>query len=482
VRRISQQVAVGATFAVSLFMSIMDTTVVNTALPTLARDFHTGTSGIDWVVISYLLSLAIWIPASGWIGDRVGTKRVLLFALAVFTVGSALCGLAQSLGQLIAFRVLQGVGGGMLAPVGTAMLFRVFPPEQRARASQVLIVPTAAAPAMGPVLGGLLVEHLSWRWVFMVNVPVGVLAFAFGWITIAEHREPAARARFDLAGFLLSGCGLALLLYAISEGASRGWASPEILSTGIGGLATLAAFTRVELARDHPMLDLRVLGDRLFRTSNLVCLFAYGSFLGLLYVMPQFLQEAVGVGPFQSGLTTFPEAIGVITSTQLVGWLYHRVGPRRLMAGGLVAMGGLEVSMAFLGADASLWTVRLLMLATGAAMAYVIMPQQAATFATITPADTGQASAIYNTQRQVAAALGVAVLATVLTATSHGSDAATSIPASAFHPVFIAAAAIAALGVAVALTIRDTDAASTMDRRGSDQRQRPQVVDGAAGA
>ncbi|HEY5173162.1 MAG TPA: MFS transporter, partial [Acidimicrobiia bacterium] len=157
---------VAIVFVCGMFMDIMDTTIVFVATPTLAREFHATQTSIEWVVLGYLLSLAIWIPASGWIGDRIGTKKVFLFALAMFTLSSALCGQAHSLNELVAFRVLQGVGGGMLTPVGTAMLFRAFPPVERAKASTVLIIPTVLAPALGPIIGGWLVTDVSWRWIF----------------------------------------------------------------------------------------------------------------------------------------------------------------------------------------------------------------------------------------------------------------------------------------------------------------------------
>jgi EmrB/QacA subfamily drug resistance transporter len=457
--RLSQEYAVGAVFVAALFMSIMDSTVVNVAIPTLGRDFDAGNASIEWVVTAYLLSLAVFIPASGWIGDRIGSKRVFLASLAVFTIGSVLCGAARTLPELIVFRVLQGAGGGVMTPVGTAMLFRAFPPHRRARASQVLIVPTVLAPALGPIIGGFLIEHLSWRWVFYVNVPVGVAAFLFGAVFLLEYQEATA-GRFDLPGFVLSAAGLALVLYAISEGPVRGWLSVSVVGTAVVGVASCVALVQVELRRTHPMFDLRLLGDRLFRTSNLVCLFAYAAFLGLLFVMPLFLQEARGASALSSGLTTFPEAVGVLLSSQLVvGRLYPSVGPRRLMTGGLVVMVGLTASMALLTADTSEWVIRALMFLVGAAMAYVILPQQAATFATISAADTGRASAIYNTQRQTAAALGVAILATVLTTTAGSLE---SPQAGDFPWVFVGCAVLAACGALVAWTIRDEDAASTM--------------------
>ena len=179
---------VAVVFVLGLFVEIMDTTIVNVAIPTLSAEFDSSRASMEWVVLGYLLSLAIWIPASGWIGDRIGTKKTFLFALATFTIASMLCGQAQSLSELIFFRILQGVGGGMLTPVGTAMLFRVFPPQERARASTILIVPTVIAPALGPIVGGLLIDHLSWRWIFYVNFPIGLIGFLFGLFLLKESK------------------------------------------------------------------------------------------------------------------------------------------------------------------------------------------------------------------------------------------------------------------------------------------------------
>jgi len=183
---------VAVTFVVAVFMDVLDVTIVNVALPTIGREFGASETGLEWVVTGYLLSLAVSIPASGWLGDRFGTKRVFLFALAMFTLGSALCGLSWNIGALIAFRVVQGVGGGMLVPVGTAMLFRAYPPDERARASSILSIPSVLAPALGPVFGVIITTHTSWRYIFLINLPIGVAAFVFGLVYLKESVEPAA--------------------------------------------------------------------------------------------------------------------------------------------------------------------------------------------------------------------------------------------------------------------------------------------------
>jgi len=471
--RLRYEYVVAVVFVTGLFMEILDTTIVNVALPTLGREFGVGTSSIEWVVIGYLLSLAVWIPASGWIGDKVGTKQTFLFAIGTFTVASALCGQAHSLGELVAFRVLQGVGGGMMTPVGTAMLFRAFAPERRAKASTVLIIPTVMAPALGPVVGGLLVTQLSWRWIFYVNVPLGIVAFAFGFFFLREHREPTA-GPFDAAGFVLSGGGLALVLYALSEGPFRGWRSPVVLGAAVAGIVAFALLAWVELRQPHPMLALRLFADRMFRNANLASLLSYSSFAGVLFIMPLFLQDLRGLTALQSGLTTFPQAIGVLVSSQIAGRLYPSVGPRRLMVFGLVGAACTVASFTQIDLTTNLWWIRGLMFTRGMFMAFAFIPLQAATYATITPVDTGRATAIFSTQRQVAAALGVAISATVLaTATqlhlsSLASDrgpSAVSARVSAYHDVF-AVSAVLALGAAlVALMIRDEDAAATMRSR-----------------
>jgi EmrB/QacA subfamily drug resistance transporter len=463
---------VAIVFVTGLFMEILDTTIVNVALPTLAREFGVGTTDVEWVVVAYLLSLAVWIPASGWIGDRFGTKRTFLFAIAVFTVASALCGQANGLWELVLFRVLQGVGGGMMTPVGTAMLFRAFAPERRAKASTVLIIPTVMAPALGPVLGGLLVTQFSWRWVFYVNVPLGIAAFVFGLVALREHREPSA-GPFDVAGFVLSAVGLAALLYALSEGPIEGWRSPEILIAGIGGLLAFALLTRIELRKPAPMLALRLLRDRMFRNANLASALSYSSFAAILFLMPLFLQELRGLSALESGLTTFPQAIGVLVSSQIAGRLYPFVGPRRLMVFGLVGAACTAFTFTQVDLGTDLWVIRGLMFTRGVFMAFAFIPLQAATYSTITSADTGRATAIFSTQRQVAAAFGVATAATVLTTAMTrqlagvvpGSAAAIDAQVSSYHVVFLAASLLAFGAAAVALLIRDEDAAATMRTR-----------------
>ncbi len=461
---IHQKIVVAIVYICSMLMNSIDSTIVNVALATLSRQFNVSAAQIDLVVVSYLVSLAVFIPASGWLGDRFGTKRMFLIALAIFTFASAACGLSGTFNELILFRALQGIGGGILTPVGMAMLYRTFPPKERINVSRILMFVTILGPALGPVIGGLLVEKLSWHWAFYVNIPVGVLAFIFGFIFLHENREEAPGG-FDLLGFALAGVGFGTFMYAVSEGPAHGWGSTDIQITGVVGIALLVAFVFNEIRVREPMMQLRLLGDRLFRTTNIASLFASTAFMGVLFMMPLFLQEARGFSPLQSGLTTFPEAIGVVISTQLVARLYPRIGPRRLMAGGLTGVAIMMGLLWTIDLNSSAWLVRILMFFIGVGMAYVFIPAQVAGFATISRSDTGQASTLSSVQRRMGGAVGVALLSTVLalvgpTVVSAGGGVRPNL--TAYHVAFAVAAVLAGLAAISALRIPDEDAAETM--------------------
>ena len=456
----------------------MDTTIVNVALPTLGHQFHVGPASVDIVVIAYLVSLAVFIPASGWIGDRFGAKRTLLGAILIFTVASVLCGLSTSLDQLVAFRILQGVGGGMLTPVGMAMLYRTFPPAERVHLASILMVPTAMAPALGPVLGGLLVTDLSWRWVFFVNLPIGAAAFVFGVACVREQRE-AHPGRFDLPGFVLAGVGFASLMYGLSEGPSKGWTSIGILGPIAVGAALIAGLLVVEGRTDEPMVDLALFRDRMFAVSNVLVTLTMTAFFGVLYLVPLFYQDGRGLSALGSGLSTFPEAIGVLIAAQVVSrLLYPVIGPRRLMSAGLVGVAVFTALLATTGPATNLWWMRLWLFCLGYCIPHVMLSMQAAAFATIPSASTGRASTLFNAQRQLGGALGVAVLSTVVAAVGPTRMLAGRLAPDlgAYHAAFLTSSGIAILAAVVALVaVHDTDAAATMTGR----RRRP--VPGVSG-
>jgi EmrB/QacA subfamily drug resistance transporter len=319
------------------------------------------------------------------------------------------------------------------------------------------------APTLGPILGGLFVTDLSWRWVFFVNLPIGIAAFLFGLLFLQEQPQPDA-GRFDLPGFLLAGIGLASLMYGVSEGPSRGWGSAQILVTLLAGVVLLATMVVVELRTAEPMLHLRLFTNRLFRSINVAMSCVFAALMGILFLVALFFQDGLGLSALQSGLSTFPEALGVMTGAQLVSrGLYPRLGPRRLAVGGLLVIAVTLSCMSLVGAHDSLWWMRGLMYVTGLGVSAVLVPSQAAGFATISPAETGQASTLFNSVRQLGGAIGVALVATVVSAVgpTRVVGGLTVSHLSAYHWAFLAAAVLAIIGAGLALTIEDRDAAAT---------------------
>jgi EmrB/QacA subfamily drug resistance transporter len=413
VARFEYKYLVAVACVVGLFMELLDSTIVSVALPRLGEEFHADTAMLEWVITGYLLSLAVWIPASGWIGDRFGTKRTFLFATATFVVGSALCGRAWSIESLAFFRVLQGIGGGMMTPVGTALLFRAFPVHERPKASAMLSLPAQLAPMLGPVVGGVLVDRVSWRWIFYVNLPFGVLGFLIALLVLKEHREPDA-GRFDPAGFILSGAGLAGILFAFSRAPGDGWLAPQVLGPGLGGLACFGLLVLAGKFNPTPMLDLALFRNRMFRMANVINFLNVPALMGTLFLAPLFLQQYIGISALDSGLTTFPGGIAVMATLPFATRLHNRWGARPvivLATSGLAAASGL---LLLVDASTNLWWVRSIMLVRGVFIAFSIVSLQSAAFSTITREKTGRASSLFSAQRQTATAFAVAVLATVL--------------------------------------------------------------------
>ncbi len=471
---------VAGVFVFGLFMDMMDSTVVNVALPSLSRDFHASTAAVEWTVTGYLLSLAVFIPAAGFLSDRFGTKRTYLLAMSLFVLASGACGQARSLQELVAFRLLQGVGGGMMTPVGTAMLSREFPGVERAKASAIMSIPMVLAPTFGPVLGGYLTEYVSWRWIFYVNLPAGVLGLVAGAWLLREHREDYAQGRFDVPGLLTGSLGTASLLYALSMAGEAGWGARNVLLFGGAGLALLAAFTAVELTTPHPVLDLRLFTRQLFASSNVMMAPAFGAFGGFALLLTLFLQELHGYSPLQAGLIQAPSTLGMAASLPFASRLFPRIGPRRMLLAGFGLAALTLVPFVWITLDTPPLVITALLTLRGIPFAFSIVAVQTTMYGPLESAKQGAASSIYSTLRQVAGSFGVAFIITLMISRTAAHQAAltashATLPASqlalraavaGYHDAFLVCVVLLFLPFAIAwFTVNDRAATEALQAR-----------------
>ncbi len=450
-------------YILGLFMTIIDGTMVNVALPTMAKDFGVPTTDIEWVAVGYLLTYAAVIPAAGWLGDRFGTRKVFITALVAFVATSLLCGVAQTLDQLIVFRLLQGLGAGLVTPVGGAMLYRAFPMAERAKAAIGVLSVAVIAPAIGPMLGGILVDTASWHWIFLINGPIGAVAILLSVVWLDETRQEAP-GRFDIAGFVLSGTTVGIFLYTLSIGPERGWFSAYTLTFAVVGTAAAVALIVIELRIPEPILTLRLFKDRLFRTINISASMVYAGFFGMIFVLPLYLQSLRGYSAFESGLAQSPQAIGVFLVSNLLGKrLYRAVGPRRLMVFGTAATAAATCLFATADLTTPLSTIAAFTFIRGLSVGMVFVSIQTAAYATTSMADTGRATSLFNTQRQVSYATGVALAATVIAAilSSTGDAASATDRLSAYQGGFLAVGLIMVPAIFVSWFINDDDVAET---------------------
>ncbi|WP_189707387.1 DHA2 family efflux MFS transporter permease subunit [Streptomyces phaeofaciens] len=438
------------------FIAIVDGAITTVALPSIAGQFRLTTAALDGVVVVYPVCLAMAIPASAWLVERFGGKRVLLTALGAFLGSSLLCGAAADLTQLVAFRAVQGLSAGVLFPASAALLFATFNSSEQVRISRYMIIPQQMAPAAAPVLGGLLVDHLSWRWVFYVNLPVGIPVVLFGVVFLAEHRgRPPGR--FDLTGLLLTAAGLGAAMFGISEGPNRGWSSVAVVTALVLGAVLLAAAVVFQLRTAEPLLKLRLFADRLFRDTNLINLVGLVPILGAMYLGPLFLQQAQGRTAVESGTSTFPEAFGVLLTVQIVGVLYARVGPRIIVGCGLAGVSVVLLLFATCDEDTNLWTFRAYMFLLGVAMGGVFMPTTVASLANIARQDLAQASTLNTVVRQTGGALAPAAVTTVLVLSTPAAAVADP-PVGAYQHAYLALAFVAAVTAVFAFTLPDAPA------------------------
>jgi EmrB/QacA subfamily drug resistance transporter len=430
-------------------MVFLDGTVVNVALPHIGHAFHASTGTLQWVLDGYLLTLAALILLGGSLGDHYGRRRVFAIGATLFTVSSLLCALSASAGQLIAARLLQGVGGALLTPGSLALIESSFRPSDRGRAIGAWSGLGGVAAAIGPLLGGYLVQAVSWRAIFLINVPLGILVIAMSNRHIAETRDPGARGRIDVLGATLAALGLAGITYALIDGPGEG-ASGSILLAGIGGLLVLGAFLYRERRAANPMMPLSIFASRQFSAANAVTFIVYTALGGVFFLLVAFLQVSLSYTPVAAGAATLPVTALMLALSARSGALAQRIGPRAPLAiGPLVIAAGLLLMTRIDPGDGYLSSVLPAVVVFGLGLTMVVAPVTATVLAAAEERHAGIASGINNAVSRVAGLLAVALLPLIGGLTAHRFYSAAAMT-HGFHVAMVACALLAVAGGALA--------------------------------
>ncbi|UQZ36417.1 MFS transporter [Paenibacillus sp. PK3_47] len=396
-----------------VFMVVLDSTAMNVALTTLVHDFNTDLNTLQWVVTGYMLAQASVIPLSGWLSDRFGAKTVFLTAIIIFTAGSLLCATPSSAEWLIVFRVLQGLGGGCVLPVGMAYVYKLAPKSKVGIVMGIMGIPVLFAPAIGPVLSGWLVEYHSWRWIFLINIPIGIICVLIGLRKLPKS-ERSQVAGMDKFGIILGPLAFASLSYGVSQGADS-WTSDKTIIGLTVGVTALIAFIFAELRTRTPLLELRILRSADFSTGILVQWIAQFGLYGALFMLPQFLQQARGFGAFDTGLTLLPQAIASGIMMPVAGILFDKIGVRWLVVGGLSLVSGAlyQYSHVDLATQSRDLIVPLIM--CGAGMGLMVMPMNTHLLNKAPGPLVNRVTSLTNSMQQVINSLAVSTLVTILT-------------------------------------------------------------------
>ena len=397
-----------------MFMSVLDTSIVNVAIPKMQNVFGVTADDIEWIATSYTLVLGVIVPISSWLSNRVGMKRLYLIALIAFAAGSALCGVAWGLDSMIAFRVLQAIPGGVLPVVSLSMLYMIVPKEKIGSAMGIYGLGVVVAPAVGPTLGGYLVEYVDWRLIFFINVPVGLLGAAAAFFLLPNFPgRPAGR--FDVLGFLTIATGLSSLLLALSEGQSWGWSDYRTVILIILGLVSIALFVVIENAVANPLLDIRVF--RVWPYTNsllLIAVLSIGLFSVLFYI-PVYLQQARGLQAFEAGLLLMPQALVMLVLMPIAGQIYDRIGARVPAVIGLTIMAVATFLLQNLTAVTSKGEIIAILCLRAFGTGLCMMPIMTSGISSVPPSIVGSASAFNNVAQRVSSALGLAALTAFMT-------------------------------------------------------------------
>jgi EmrB/QacA subfamily drug resistance transporter len=403
-----------AVVVLGAIMTILDATITNVALPTLGRDFHTSITTIQWVPTAYMLAFASVIPLTGWASERFGAKPLWISSLAAFMLGSLLAGLSWSIGSLIAFRVLQGIGGGMIMPLGQTILAQEAGPQRMGRVMSIVGVPMLLAPIAGPVIGGALIGAASWRWIFFVNLPVGALALALA-LRLLPSVPPRGRQRLDGLGLVLLSGGIATFVYGLAEVGQKGTlAATTPLVALSAGTILVVLFAVHALRAEAPLIDVRLLARRGFATASATNFVLGVALFGVALLLPLYFQIIRGRSPLETGLLLIPQGLGAASAISLAGSLTDKLGARRVVpVGVLLALVG-TAGYTQITAHSSYVYLAAALFLIGAGLGATITPAMAAAYQDLRPTEIARATSALNVIQRIAGSLGTALLAVVL--------------------------------------------------------------------
>ena len=396
------------------FMSILDSTVVNIALPKLISVFSTDVHGAQWVLTSYLLALAVVIPMTGYLQETYGGKRVYMITIVLFTLASILCGFAWSLNAMIFFRVLQGLGGGLIMPLGMSLLLREFRPEERGTALGIFGIPIMLGPAIGPTLAGYLVQYVDWRFIFFINVPIGIFA-VFASSRVLKETARRVAGKLDVWGVALVALGSGSLLLGIGNGPADGWNSPTVIGEIVVGIAALITFVFVELRTDEPLLELRLFKSYNFSLGLFITLIVQIGLFGAIFLLPLFLQNMRGMGAMDTGMMLIPQAVTVALVMPISGRINDRYGARVLLIPGMALLAYSTYRFHTLSVETSNLEIIQTLMLRGLGMGLAMMPATTVAMNAVPRHMIPRATALTQALQRIAGSFGTATMATVLT-------------------------------------------------------------------
>ena len=443
-----------AAVAFGLFMIMLDNTIVNVALPSIQRSLHMSISSLEWIVTAYALTFAALLITGGKLGDLYGRKRMFIAGLVVFTLASLACGLAPNAGFLIGARAVQGVGAALMNPATLSIITATFPPKERGQAIGIWAGVSALALAIGPLLGGLIVDNINWHWIFYVNVPVGVVGIIVSRWVIAESRDTSHEQSIDLPGLLTSGGSLLALSYALIEGNKHGWGSPEIIGLFVGAAVLLAVFIWLELRQRLPMLDLALFKIGSFAGANIVAMLVSLGMFGVFFFISLYVQNVLGYSPTKAGAIFLPMTILIILIAPIAGKLSDRVGSRWLMGAGMTILGVSLLLYQRIGLHTGFWSLLPQLVLGGVGMALTMSPMTSAAMGSVPVDKAGVGSGVLNSFRQVGGSLGIALMGAILLTYQHPTTSkvvAAQQFVNGLHAALLVSAFIAFAAAAVAV-------------------------------